>query len=540
MSGFNIADVWEAVARVQPDAPAIIQGNRRYSWADFNRRSNGVAARLLASDGAAHQAKVAQYLANSPEYLETLFAAFKAGFVPVNTNYRYTDDELVYLWENADAVAVVFHGSFTSTIERIRDRVPLVRTWLWVDDGSGPCPEWADTYEAAASAGTDNDVQGPWARDGDDLLMLYTGGTTGMPKGTMWRQDDVFVKLDSSSVQPYDYDGGIEGIERQRLERGAGVSALPACPLMHGTGLMITTGLLAGGGTAVLLPSRQFDAGELLDTIEREKVNGLVIVGDTFCRPMVDALDANPGKWDLSSLIIVFSSGVMWSEPVKERLLKHHPNAILVDILGSSEAIGMAKSISGKARAASTATFELSDDAVVLTDDNRIVEAGSGEIGRVALAGRVPVGYYKDPEKSARTFPVVDGVRYTVPGDYATVEADGSITLLGRGSVVINTGGEKVFPEEVEEAIKTFPGVRDAVAVGVPDDRFGEAVTGIIELQPSVTIDVDELRAHVKRHLAAFKAPRHVVVVDSIGRAPNGKADYRRMKDVATDRLGLG
>jgi fatty-acyl-CoA synthase len=370
--------------------------------------------------------------------------------------------------------------------------------------------------------------------------MLYTGGTTGAPKGTMWRQDDVFVKLNEAGMLPYDLDDGIDGIERQCRERGSGVSALPACPLMHGTGLMITIGLLSAGGSCVLLASRQFDPVELFDTLEREKVNGVIIVGDTFCRPMVATLDEHPGRWDLSQLVLVYSSGVMWSEPVKQALLAHHPHLILADLLGSSEALGMARSVSGGKRSVETASFELSPGAVVITDDNRFVEPGSGEIGRVALGGRVPVGYYKDPEKSARTFPVIDGVRYTVPGDYATVEADGTIKLLGRGSVVINTGGEKVFPEEVEEAMKTFPGVRDAVAVGVPDDRFGEAVTGVVELQPSVTIDADELRAHVKRHLADFKSPRHVVVVDTIGRAPNGKADYRRMKDLAAERLGLG
>jgi 3-oxocholest-4-en-26-oate---CoA ligase len=540
VSGFNLADVWEAVARAQPDAPAIAQGDRRFTWSEFDRRANGVATRLVETAGAEHQAKVAQYLTNAPEYLETLFAAFKAGFVPVNTNYRYTDDELVYLWDNADALAVVFHGTFTSTIERIRDRLARVSLWLWVDDGSGPCPEWAEDYESAAGTGSDAATIAPWGRDGDDLLMLYTGGTTGSPKGTMWRQDDLFVNLSEASMQPYDLARGIEGIEEQRLAFGAGPSALPACPLMHGTGLLITIGLLSGGGSCVLLPSRQFDATELFDTIEREKVNGLIIVGDTFCRPMVAALDANPGRWDLSSLLLVYSSGVMWSEPVKQALLAHHPHLILADLLGSSEAMGMAKSVSGGRRAASTATFELSPQAVVLTDDNRIVDPGSGEIGRVALSGRVPVGYYKDPEKSARTFPVVDGVRYSVPGDYATVEDDGSIKLLGRGSVVINTGGEKVFPEEVEEAMKTFPGVRDAIAVGVPDDRFGEAVTGVVELEPGRSVDAAELREHVKQRLASYKAPRHVVVVDTIGRAPNGKADYRRMKDLAVEQVGLG
>ncbi|MCU1374200.1 MAG: fatty-acid--CoA ligase [Actinomycetia bacterium] len=537
MSGWNIADIWEAVAGAQPGAPAVVQGGRRFTWAELDERANGVAAALLAAPGVERQAKVAQYLYNSPEYLETLFAAWKAGLVPVNTNYRYTHDELVYLWDNADAVAVVFHGAFTETIEGIRHRLPRIGLWLWVDDGTGPMPEWAEPYQAAAKAGGREPVLPPWGRSGDDLLMLYTGGTTGSPKGTMWRQDDLFVNLNAAALPPYSLDGGLEQIAAERAERGPGPRAIPACPLMHGTALFITIGLLTTGGSAILLEKRGFDATELFDVVEGEQANGVIIVGDAFARPMVKALDEHPGRWDLSSLLLIYSSGVMWSEPVKEALLAHHPDMILADLLGSSEALGMGKSLSGGTTAATTATFQLSEDSVVLTDDNRVVQPGSSEIGRVALKGRVPVGYYKDPEKSARTFPTIDGIRYTVPGDYATVEADGSITLLGRGSVVINTGGEKVFPEEVEEAMKTFAGVRDAVAVGVPDDRFGEAVTGVVELEPGATIDAGALREHVKRHLAAFKAPHNVVVVDTIGRAPNGKVDYRRLKELAIERL---
>jgi fatty-acyl-CoA synthase len=536
MTGWNIAEVWETVADAQPDAPATIQGGRRMTWSEFDRRADGIAARLVAAEGAERQAKVAQYLENGPEYLESLFASFKAGMVPVNTNYRYVDDELVHIWENADAIAVIFHGRFTATIERIRDRVPLVRTWLWVDDGSGPCPAWAEPYEAAATSGTARTVP-PWGRDGDDLLILYTGGTTGSPKGTMWRQDDLFVKLNAAGLSPYPLDDGLAAITRARGAGGAGAVVVPACPLMHGTALFITIGLLLGGGTAVLLEHPGFDPEELFDTVEREKVAAVIIVGDAFARPMVDALDEHPDRWDLSSLLLIYSSGVMWSEPVKEALLAHHPGMFLADLLGSSEALDMAKSMSGGSDAAATATFELSSDAVVIGDDDRFVVAGSGEIGRLGMSGRVPVGYYKDPEKSARTFPVIDGVRYTIPGDYATVEADGSITLLGRGSVVINTGGEKVFPEEVEEAMKTFDGVRDAVAVGVPDARFGEVVTGLVELEPGATLDEAALVAHVKSTIASFKAPRHVLVVDTIGRAANGKVDYRRLKDLAIERL---
>ncbi|MBS1848602.1 MAG: acyl-CoA synthetase [Actinobacteria bacterium] len=538
MTGWNFADVWEIVARQIPDAPAQIQGDRRTTWAEFDRRADGV-ARFLLDAGVAEQDKVAQYLYNCPEYLESVFATFKAGLVPINTNYRYTDSELVYLWDNADAVAVVFHGTFVDTIERIRDRVPLVTTWLWVDDGSGPCPEWATSYaDAAATDPGDQPVQGPWGRSGDHLLMTYTGGTTGMPKGVMWRQNDLYCNLVGNFAP--------EARERvdpeiiRGLVAGPGPIGLPACPLMHGTGQYTQLIVLSLGGSTVTLQSRNFDVAEMLDTIEREKVQQVALVGDAFSKPILAALDAEPDRWDLSSLFLIASSGVMWSEESKKRLLAYQPGMILVDAFSSSEAIGMGQSMSTSSGTSNTAKFTLGENARVINDADEDVVPGSGETGRVALKGYVPVGYYKDPEKSARTFMEIDGVRYVIPGDYAMVEADGSLTLLGRGSVVINTGGEKVFPEEVEEALKTHPSVADAVAVGVPDEKFGEAVVAVVEpADPTAGVDEATLIAHVKANLAAYKAPKKVLTIDTIGRAPNAKVDYKRLKAYARETLGV-
>jgi fatty-acyl-CoA synthase len=535
MPGWNFADLWETVAAVVPGEPAQIQGDRRITWSEFESRANGVAQMLLDAE-VAEQDKVAQYLYNSPEYMESVYAAFKAGLVPINTNYRYLEDELVYLWDNGDAVAVVFHGTFADRIDAIRDRVPRVRTWLWVDDGAGPCPEWAVAYEDAASGGTSEPVRGPWGRDGDDLLLLYTGGTTGMPKGVMWRQDDLVRHLAGSTnprfkEDPVDYD-----VVRQAVS-GPGVKSLPACPLMHGTGWFTQMIALSSGGCTVTLQSRSLDIEELLTTIEREGVGLVAIVGDAFAKPMLRALDANPGRWDLSSLFVLTSSGVMWSEETKQGLLKHHAGMMLIDAFSSSEALGMAQSVSTAAGTTHTASFALGENTLVLTDDGRRVEPGSGDIGRVAVGGSQPLGYYKDPEKTAATFLTYEGRRYSVPGDYATVAADGSLTMLGRGSVCINTGGEKVFPEEVEEVLKTFAGVRDAVAVGVPDERFGEAITAVVEPEPGTDVDEAAVIAHVKQHLAAYKAPKRVIVVDTIGRAPNGKVDYKRTRQHAIDAL---
>jgi acyl-CoA synthetase (AMP-forming)/AMP-acid ligase II len=535
MPGWNFADAWEVVATQVPDAQCQVQGDRRITWREFNRRANGV-ARFLLDAGAQEQDKVAQYLQNCPEYLESMFAAFKAGLAPINTNFRYADDELVYLWDNADCVAVVFHAQFGGTIERIRDRVPRVVSWLWVADESGdPCPEWATPYDAAA-AGTDENVSGAWGRDGDHLLMLYTGGTTGMPKGVMWRQDDLFRNLAGSlngrfREDPVDYAVVEAGIGNP------GFVGLPACPLMHGTGCFTQLILLTAGGATVCLQSRKLDVEEILSTIERERVNQLVIVGDAFAKPILRALDAQPGKYDLSSMFMIASSGVMFSEESKQGLLGHIPTMMIIDAFSSSEAVGMGQSISTAGGASGTAKFVVGEHTKVITEDGRAVEPGSGEIGRVAVGGFQPIGYYKDEAKTAATFIEFEGKRYSCPGDFATVEADGSLTLLGRGSVCINTGGEKVFPEEVEEVLKTFGGIADAVAVGIPDDKFGEAITAVVEPSPGVTLDPAEVIAHVKGKLAAYKAPKHVLTVDTIGRAPNGKVDYKRLKAYAEDEL---
>jgi 3-oxocholest-4-en-26-oate---CoA ligase len=532
------------VAAAHPDARALGQGPRTVGWYEFNRRANGVATALLAA-GLGRQAKVAEYLYNCPEYLETLFGAFKAGLVPVNTNYRYTEDELVYLWDNADVEAVVFHGSFTDRATAARLRLPGIRQWWWVDDGASACPDWAVPYEdlAAAAPARADPVRASWGRSGDDLLFVYTGGTTGLPKGVMWRQDDLFSVLNRMGELRYPEEGGLDGV-RQTLAappRHSPARLLPGPPLMHGTGLFTAMSVLSSAGAVVMLESRHFDAGALLDTIQRERITELSIVGDAFAKPLLGALDAEPDRWDISSLWLIVSSGVIWSADVKAGLLKHNPRLMMVDSLGSSEAVGMARSTSRLGSTSDTAGFELGPGARVIGDDGLDVVPGSGQQGRVALRGRGPIGYYKDPEKSAATFVVLDGERWTIPGDFATVRADGSVQLLGRGSGCINTGGEKVFPEEVEEALKLHPAVADAVVVGVPDARFGETVTAVVEYKPGCSEVADgDLAEWVKTRLAAYKAPRHLFPVTAIGRSPSGKIDYRRWRDYAADAVRAG
>ena len=521
MSEWNFASLWETVADTVPDRIALRHGGLARTWRALDRRADGIAAALLQA-GLQRQDKVALYLHNGPEYLEATFAALKAALVPVNTNYRYVNEELLYLWTNADASAVVLHGRFTERAAELRPRRPNIRLWLHVDDGTVPCPDWATPFEAATRPGAGR-VQPPGGRSGDELLLIYTGGTTGMPRGVMWRQHDLYMASNTTS-DPAQAD---YAHVRARLESAAPPIGLPAPPLMHGTSFVFAATVLSRGGTVVTLTSPSFDAAELLDTVVAQRVTDMCIVGDAFCRPIVDALDREPGRWDISGLRYVSSSGMMWSPATKARLLAHAPDVLMIDFLNSSEASGLGRSITSSRKAEKGARFRLGENAFVLAEDGSRLEPGSQTPGRLAVKGYIPLGYYKDEAKTAATFPVIDGVRCAVPGDYANVEADGSITLLGRGSVSINTGGEKVFPEEVEEAIKLFAGVRDALVVGIPNERLGQSVAAAVELADGAgPLDRAALAEHLRAHLAGYKLPRVVMRVDSIGRAANGKADY--------------
>ena len=527
MSSWNFAEVWEAVAEVLPDAPALVHGDLHRTWRDFDQRADRLAGWLL-GQGIGRGETVGQYLYSCPEYLEAVFATFKLGLPPVNTNYRYAPDELAYLWDNGDCGAVVFHGEFADRVAAVRPRVPNVRAWVWVDDGTGPCPEWAQPYEGVLAEHPGGRVVPSWGRSPDDLYLVYTGGTTGLPKGVMWRHDDLFALLNRTAPVRYPEEGGLDDVRELLVKPGP--PHVPCAPLMHGTGSFTSFAVLGCGGSIVTMTGRHFSAVELLDTVERERVRSLAIVGDAFAKPILAALDAAPDRWDVSSLRVITSSGVMFSAASKAGLLRHNPRLIIADSLGSSEALGMATAVSTADSPAKTAVFTLGPQTRVVTEDGRDVDPGSGEVGLMALRGRVPVGYYKDEEKSARTFRVLDGARWSIPGDWATVEADGTLRLLGRGSGCINTGGEKVYPEEVEEVIKTHTDVADAACVGVPDDRFGEAIVALVVAQPGASLDEAAVIAHVKRHLAGYKAPRRVLTLASLGRAANGKVDYQALR----------
>jgi fatty-acyl-CoA synthase len=528
----SFARAWRTVAELAPDRTAIVCGDRRLTYGEFDQRAERLASALDAA-GLTAGDKVAIMCVNGPEYLETFFGAQKLGCVPVNVNYRYVGAELSYLLDNSDAAALVYHDDFAATVgealegldEQRRPRVLLEVAHT----GTGELlPGASDYEEALASAPRRSTTHVP---NGDDLVFLYTGGTTGFPKAVMWRSDDLYVALWQMArpgSEPPDVASSIKAGKQA-------ATCLPACPLMHGTGLFITLSTLAGGGTVVLLDTPRLDANAVWDAVEANAVAALTIVGDAFARPLLNALDAAPSRWDLTSLRAITSSGVTWSPETKRGLLTHLPRVTLIDSLGASEGI-MTRTETRADDDIAPARFKASARIVVVSDDDDIIEPGDGRIGLLGVGGAIPLGYYKDPDKTAATFRVVGGRRYSIPGDYATVEADGTIQLLGRGSACINTGGEKVYPEEVELALRSHPDVHDCVVVGLPDDRWGEMVVALIESADG-ELGGDDLAAHCRTTLAGYKVPKRFVFVESLQRSPAGKADYKLLREIAATAL---
>ncbi|MEH6589475.1 MAG: acyl-CoA synthetase [Halioglobus sp.] len=517
---WNYGDLFDGCGDVlDPLSVALIHGERTVNWGDLTARSNNL-ARAMLEGGAVAGDKVAIYLRNCPEYMETLVACFKARLVPVNVNYRYQDDELFYILENSDARFVIHSVEFADHVSNLQRRLPTVQ---WLD--------LAGRYEQAVSRGDGSPLS--IKRSGEDMLFVYTGGTTGAPKAVMWRQQDIWHALRSGRASPCNRGKAVaspvEHLENLR-QFGSARRQLTACPLMHGTGLMTSMSSLCGGAAIVTLTGHGFDPEELWDAVETHKVNGMVIVGDAFARPMLQALEDNPGRWDISSLKNVVSSGVMWSPATKRGLLEYNAELTLMDAFGSSEALGFGSSITTADNVTATAKFVVGEHCKVFTEDFDEVQPGSGQRGFIARPGPIPMGYYKDEEKSSKTFPTINGVRYSIPGDWCTVEADGSLTLLGRGSACINSAGEKIYPEEVEEMLKTHPDVEDALVFGMEDEKWGQAVTAVLTLRTGAILDAEAIRAYVRSRLAHYKVPKSVWASIDAFRSPSGKADYLSAK----------
>ncbi|MGI9007172.1 MAG: acyl-CoA synthetase [Streptosporangiaceae bacterium] len=530
----NIADLFEHAADAVPDRIAVACGDRHETYRALDERSTRL-AHHLAGLGVGPGDHVGLYARNSIEAVETLLAAYKLRARAVNINYRYVEGELRYILTDADLVALVYDRQFAALVSLVLPDSPGVRASVVIGAGSagGPgSPAPGTPYEEALAGASPGRDFGP--RFGDDIYLLYTGGTTGYPKGVLWRQEDVWRTLgggiDFLTSEPL----ADEWVQSRSTANGPGLVKLCAAPLIHGSAQWTALMSFFTGDTVVLLP--QFDPDEAWRAVGRHKVNVLVVVGDAMARPLIDAFAA--GGYDASSVLSLSSNGALFSQSVKDAAFAALPNVVITDAIGSSETgftgLGFA-SAGGQQRGGPT--VRPGPATIVIGDDGRRV--GPGEIGRLARGGHVPLGYYKDPVKTAAMFAEVDGRRYVVPGDWARVEPDGAITLLGRGNVSINTGGEKVFPEEVEGAIKEHPDVFDTLVIGIPDERLGQRVAAIVQPRDGASLDPADLEAVVRRHVAGYKVPRTVWLTDGIGRTPSGKADYawaRRFADAALAR----
>lgn len=507
---WNLADLFEGVVDAVGERPAVVAGTTRLTFQELDERASRL-AHVLESHGVGAGDHVAIALRNGNEYLEAMFAAFKIRAVPLNVNTRYTVDELAYLIADATPRLILHEEDRADRIAAALDGQPAVA-----------CLARGAAYEAALAGGSP--IRPVVERSGDDRYLLYTGGTTGLPKGVVWRHEDLlFAALGGGNPGGDPVSSPDEVIAHARTGR---TRCLPASPFTHGTAHWTALSTLLHGGTVIVDTAPTFDAAHLWDLADRERATILVIVGDAFARPLADALAADPDRWPLDDLLVVLSGGAVLSPAVRNALLEQVPWVVVVDGYGTSETGGQGQmpSWAGQPPAA-LPRFHVDENTTVLDDAGRPAPPGSGLVGRLAKRGRIPLGYLGDPARSAETFIELDGQRWAIPGDLARVEADGSITLLGRGASSINSGGEKVFPEEVERVLKAHPDVFDAVVVGTPDDRFGERVAAVVAHRRGRPVDLESLDVHCREHLADFKVPRRVVIVDEVRRRPSGKAD---------------
>ncbi len=528
---FNLGDLFESVVDTVPERIALTTSVRSLTYAELDERANRL-ARHLESVGIGAEDPVGLQLRNGNEYLEGMLACFKLGAIPVNVNYRYVERELVHLFSDADLVALISHAGFTDRLTAVAPNVSTLRHLVVVADGS-PLPGSLDAvdYEAVLAASSPARVGGE--RSGDDLYVAYTGGTTGLPKGVVWRHEDVFHAAMGGGDPLLDKGPISDPDELPRRIPDFPVTQLCAPPLMHVSAHWAAFTAFFGGGKVVLLDGGAFDGSAACAAIAEHGVNVLTVVGDAMARPVLDAVETAPEAHDLTSLFVFASGGALLSPATKARISELLPNVMVVDAFGSSET-----GVAGSSAGVTKSQFTADERTAVLDDDLRPVTPGSGEVGRIARRGHVPLRYHKDDAKTAATFVTVDGVRWALPGDMATVDDDGTVVLLGRGSGSINTGGEKVFPEEVEAVLKAHPAVLDVLVVGVPDERWGEQVTAVVQTTGEPPT-LEELRGHARDDLAGYKLPRGLVLVDEVRRGLNGKPDYAWAKAIARYGDGL-
>ncbi len=533
----NIADLAEHAIDAVPDRVALISSDEQLTYAQLEEKANRLAHYLL-DQGVKKDDKVGLYCRNRIEIVIAMLGIVKAGAILVNVNFRYVEGELKYLFDNSDMVALVHERRYADRVANVLPETPNVKTVLVVEDGSDDDYErygGVEFYSALEQGSPERDF-GP--RSADDIYLLYTGGTTGFPKGVMWRHEDIYRVLFGGT----DFATGEPVADEYDLAKAAAENApmvrLPIPPMIHGATQSATWMALFSGQTVVLTP--EFDADEVWRMIHEHKVNLLFFTGDAMARPLLDALLAHQdagNEYDLSSLFLLASTAALFSTSIKEKFLELLPNRIITDSIGSSETGFGGTSVVAKGESHTGGPrVTIDKNTVVLDEEGNEVKPGSGVRGVIAKRGHIPVGYFKDEKKTAETFKTFNGIRYAIPGDYAEVEADGTVTMLGRGSQSINSGGEKIYPEEVEAALKGHPDVFDALVVGVPDERYGNCVAAVVHRRPGTNPTLAELDTFVRREIAGYKVPRKVWWVDEIHRTPAGKPDYRWAKDTTEER----
>ena len=511
---FQLADVWEAVCDAIPDAPAVITEDAEYSWRQLDDRANRLANHLTAQ-GVGRGDHVAIHAMNCIEWVESFYALVKLGAVPINVNYRYVEAELRYIYDNAEVVAVIVGAEYVPAVDAVRDVLPNLRHVLVI----------GDQYEAAlAAASSERDFPG---RTADDIYMVYTGGTTGMPKGVMWRHEDILFGAMNSGRGGRPAES-VEQIAQEALDSPFRARMMALGPLMHGGAQWLMGNAFTMGGTMVLYTRKGFDPNVIWDLVASAKVNSVSTIGDAMARPLAEALLApDCPERDLSMFFSIGNGGAPLSAGVREQLRQAHPTIMILDSYGASET-GAAGARPDDGAGHSAPRFFVGDDTTVLGDDGH--QCAPGETGKLARSGHIPLGYYKDPEKTAATFPTYDGKRWVIPGDFARIEEDGSISVLGRGSVSINSGGEKIYPEEVEAALLQHPDVFDAIVVGTPNERWGQQVTALVQLREGTSPSMADIVAHCRTLVADYKSPKAVLFVPQVQRTPVGKADYQWAK----------
>ncbi len=524
----NIADLAEHAIDAVPDRVALICGDEQLTYTKLEEKANRLAHYLI-DQGVKKDDKVGLYCRNRNEIVIAMLGIVKAGAIIVNVNFRYVEGELRYLFDNSDMVALVHERQYSDRVANVLPDTPNVKTVLVIEDGSDNDYQrygGVEFYSAIAQGSPERNFG---ERSADDIYLLYTGGTTGFPKGVMWRHEDIYRVLFGGT----DFATG-EFVEHEYdLAKAAAASSpmirYPIPPMIHGATQSSTWMSLFGGHTTVLEP--EFNADEVWRTIHKHKVNLLFFTGDAMARPLLDALTKD-NDYDLSSLYLLASTAALFSPSIKEKLLELLPNRIITDSIGSSETgFGGTSIVAKDAPHSGGPRVTIDHRTVVLDDEGNEVKPGSGVRGFIAKKGNIPVGYYKDEKKTAETFRTINGVRYAIPGDYAQVEEDGTVTMLGRGSVSINSGGEKIYPEEVEAALKGHPDVFDALVVGVPDPRYGQHVAAVVQARPGARPALAELDSFVRSHIAGYKVPRSLWLVDEVKRSPAGKPDYRWAKE---------